>query len=116
MASPFDLYADLMFSRVLGTFGESAEIIYKAGPTERPNQNVKGIFTNSSVSSGDGMIVTDFISTFEIKVGDFPIPSKGDSIRIRGGTYKIAEIQKDTASVLKLYLQKDKRLKGVKKK
>jgi hypothetical protein len=105
-----------MFSRVIGIFGEGAEIIYKSGPTQNPNQPVKGIFANSTVLAGDGMTVSDFVSTFEIKVDDYPTPSKGDSIRFRGEIFKIAEVQKDTGNGLKLILQKDKRLKSVKKK
>ncbi len=116
MASPFDRYADLMFSRVVGKFGELAEILYRASPAEKPNQPVQGIFASSTVLAGDGMTIADLVSTFEIKSGNYPAPTKGDSIRLRGEIFKIAEVQKDTASVLKLYLQKEKRFKGVKKK
>ena len=68
MASPFDRYADLMFSRVVGTFGEQAEIIYRVGPAERPNQPVQGIFASSTVLAGDGMTVVSDAFTPELGV------------------------------------------------
>ena len=116
MASQFDRHVNLMFPRVLNHFGEEAEIIYRVGPAHEPSQKVSGIFTHASQLLGDEMSVSDFVSTFEMMSGYFRSPTKGDGLKVRGETYKVAEVQRDSASVIKLYLKKEKRLKVVKKK
>ncbi len=115
MGSPFDRFGNILFATLSNFFGEDAEILYKVGPGLQPSQQVRGIFISASEALGEPMVVSDFSSTFEIKQGDYTQPSKGDGLKVRGEIYKIAEIQRNSSGVLKLFLKKEARLKRVKK-